>query len=186
MQAGIQRMLLATMMLMVVTFCLCTAQLVQAGGSLRSGTPAQQPPCNCSSSASFSRGRELGSRHGYHSVRAGSAAECCRLCAADDEGCAAFNFEPAERVGCFFQADALLCAGRNCTKPAVISGVVRRPSPQPAAGPATVSVGGVYHHTDPLFKCWNIDPSENRGWESRCVRCSPSEGKGLWVGRSGG
>ena len=37
----------------------------------------------------------------------------------------------------------------------------------PCSGPTRVSLSGVYHHIDPKFKCWNVDPSENREWESR-------------------
>ena len=99
------------------------------------------------------------------------------MCAADEEGCAAFNYEPTERLGCFFQADALPCQGRNCSKPAAISGAIRQ-APAPSSGPALVSVGNVYHHTDPLFKCWNIDPSENREWETRNLsRTAPGMAK---------
>ena len=31
----------------------------------------------------------------------------------------------------------------------------------------TLSSSGVYWHTDPHFKSWNIDASPNRGWEVR-------------------
>jgi hypothetical protein len=144
---------------------------------------APPPPCNCSSGASFLHGRTLGARRSYRRVHASSAEECCQACRSNTEGCAAFNFEPSEHEHehehaagqgtCYLQADALPCHGRPCNKPNAISGALRaapppRPSPSPrpgggASGPALVTVGGIFHHIDPLFKCWNIDPSENRG-----------------------
>ena len=150
---------------LVSSMCVCVVT-----GIVQQGNPivphAHTQPCNCSS-ARFLYGSVLGSRHAYRRVYAASAVSCCQMCAADVEHCVAFNYEPDDGLGCFFQADALPCEARNCTKPAAISSAIQQtPAPAPS-GTVLVSIGDVYHHTDPLFKCWNVDPSENREWEAR-------------------
>ena len=135
---------------------------------------AQAPPTNC---GELVAGRVLGSTRAFQRTRASSAAQCCQLCAAA-EGCAAFNYEATERVGCFFQADASPCAGRNCSKPAAVSGIVRAGEDPAANVTTTIALGRVYHHVDPKFKCWNIDPSGNREWETRNLsRSAPGADK---------
>lgn len=44
-----------------------------------------------------------------------------------------------------------------------------------------ITLGHVYHHVDPKFKCWNVDPSENREWETRNLSRSAPGGEKLYA-----
>lgn len=117
-------------------------------------------PQNCS----LFPGRVLGSKHAFKVNKAQSAAECCRICSTI-VGCEAFNYE-AQEGKCFFQSDAEPCRGRNCSKPMAVAGLAASGGGVSQAY-SQVKIGQMVHRIDPLFKCWNIDPSENREWETR-------------------
>ena len=86
-----------------------------------SASASSAPARNCSQ---LVRGRVLGSKHSFQTVVATSPELCCQMCSAT-KGCAAFNFEPHQRKGCYLQADAHPCQNRNCSKPAAVSGTVQ-------------------------------------------------------------
>ena len=154
-----------------------TRQVTFANPSVGHDLPLPAGANECSDLVS---GRVLGSARSFHRTKADTAAQCCQLCAAA-EGCAAFNFEATERQGCFFQADANPCASRNCSKPGAVSGVVHGGDTPSANTTTTITLGHVYHHVDPKFKCWNVDPSENREWETRNLSRSAPGGEKLYA-----
>lgn len=139
--------------------------------------------------SSIVQGRVIGSTRAFHNTAAASATACCQLCSADKR-CAAFNYE-LDSNQCYFQADAMPCEPdtavalqrhRNCSKPSAISGVRgAAPSGGGDQGPTRVTIGDVYHRTDPRFKCWTIDPSPNREWEYNNLSRSAPGGEKLYA-----
>jgi hypothetical protein len=95
-----------------------------------------------------------------------SSAECCDLCATA-EGCTAWTFEASGR--CFLKSSS---AGAE-TRSGAVSGCMaaadcpKPPAPSQPNVSVSVHTGAVLSRTDPGFKCWNIDASPNREWETR-------------------
>ena len=102
-----------------------------------------------------------------------SPAECCDLCGST-EGCTTWTFEPAAgesgRAACFLKSSA---AGPYEPRAGAVSGCLSAadcPTPPPPPQPdvsVLVDTSAVLSRTDPGFKCWNIDASPNREWETR-------------------
>ena len=102
-----------------------------------------------------------------------SPAECCDLCGST-EGCTTWTFEPAAgesgRAACFLKSSA---AGPYEPRAGAVSGCLSAadcPTPPPPPQPdvsVLVDTSAVLSRTDDGFKCWNIDASPNREWETR-------------------
>jgi hypothetical protein len=93
-----------------------------------------------------------------------SAEQCCNLCATT-ANCTVFTFEAAEQK-CYFKSadDSFSRFAPNAT-----SGYIGTYPPTPAP-PSTVSIviePRIINIIDEGFKCWNIDASPNRQFETR-------------------
>ncbi len=95
-----------------------------------------------------------------------SSAECCDRCGAT-KGCTAWTFESTGT--CFLKNSTVGSEQRA----GAVSGCINAadcPKPPPPAQPQVsvfIDTSAVLSRTDPGFKCWNIDASPNREWETR-------------------
>jgi hypothetical protein len=125
--------------------------------------------CQASTNCSLTKDRTVGSTKAFSHPGCDAVEECCKICA-DNPKCAAFNYEASESK-CFLQSDAD-DRGPAGVKPGAVSGIPNGPSPpSPSPSPSPrimkLALSKVYHHIDPNFKCWTIDASQNREWETR-------------------
>ena len=104
-----------------------------------------------------------------------SAAKCCSLCQGHS-GCTAWTFEPrpdgtheVSGGSCFLKNSTAGQEGRAGAVSGCISASDCPSPPPPAQAHVTVHIdtGAILSQTDTGFKCWNIDASPNREWETR-------------------
>jgi hypothetical protein len=103
-----------------------------------------------------------------HNQRCASASQCCDLCVGYD-GCTVWTFESAHGGACFLKNSTAGSDQRSGAVSGCVSAADCPPPPPPPQPHVTVRVDqtAIRSRTDPGFKCWNIDASPNREWETR-------------------
>ena len=101
-------------------------------------------------------------------VEVASSSACCTLCHSTI-GCAVWTFESSSSSLCWLKNGT---AGTSIDRPGAISGCIDAAEcagpPPPAVDVAvSVSTSVALNVVDVGFKCWNIDASPNREWDTR-------------------
>ena len=141
-----------------------------AASSAASGAASGVAFSAASSTCTVVHDKVLGSKAtNIRRVEAASSSACCTLCHSTI-GCAVWTFESSSSSSLCWLKNGT--AGTSIDRPGAISGCIDAAEcagPPPAAVDVAVSVSTsvALNVVDVGFKCWNIDASPNREWDTR-------------------